>query len=189
MPDDLQIGVDKPDLYVAEDQQGVWPTPDHYGALVNPARAARPKDKPRLERPMPYIRDSFWRGREFTSIEHMQAEAVARSQKVGGRRQCRPLRGAAPMAVFEAVEAETLLPLPPTPVVLARWSTEVVGPDFHIKIGRPLYSVTWKPPQPGRRLPGATNAPIHRSPDRRHRIRRRFSRPVPGSGPRAPVPC
>jgi hypothetical protein len=29
---------------------------------------------------MPYVRDSFWRGREFTSIEHMQTEAVAWAQ-------------------------------------------------------------------------------------------------------------
>ncbi|WP_404962040.1 Mu transposase domain-containing protein [Streptomyces sp. 147326] len=93
---------------------------------------------------MPYIRDSFWRGREFTSIEHMQAKAVTWSQKVAGRRQCRPLQGAAPMAAFEAIEAETLLPLPPTPFVLARWSTAVVGPDIHVKVGRTFYSVPWK---------------------------------------------
>ncbi|WP_234435730.1 Mu transposase domain-containing protein [Streptomyces sp. NRRL F-2747] len=48
------------------------------------------------------------------------------------------------MAVFEAVEAETLLPLPPTPFVLARWSTAVVGPDIHVKVGSTLYSVPWK---------------------------------------------
>ncbi|MFJ2021932.1 Mu transposase domain-containing protein [Streptomyces nodosus] len=115
-----------------------------YGALVDPARAAKPKDKPRVERPMPYVRDSFWRGREFTSIEHMQAEAVTWSQQVAGRRKCRPLGGAAPMTVFDALEAAELLPLPPTPFVLARWSTATVGPDIHIKVGRTLYSVPWK---------------------------------------------
>ncbi|WP_329223631.1 hypothetical protein OG352_39610 [Streptomyces sp. NBC_01485] len=93
---------------------------------------------------MPYIRDSFWRGREFTSIEHMQTEAVTWAQNVAGQRPCRPLGGAAPMAVFGALEAETLLPLPPTPFVLARWSTATVGPDIHIKVGRTLYSVPWK---------------------------------------------
>lgn len=93
---------------------------------------------------MPYVRDSFWRGREFTSVEHMQAESVTWSKQVAGRRQCRPLGGAAPMAAFETVEADTLLPLPPTPFVLARWSTATVGPDIHIKVGRTLYSVPWK---------------------------------------------
>ena len=28
----------------------------------------KPRDKARVERPMPYVRDSFWRGREFTSL-------------------------------------------------------------------------------------------------------------------------
>ena len=41
----------------------------HYGVLADPARAFKPKDKPRVERAMPYVRDSFWRGREFTSLQ------------------------------------------------------------------------------------------------------------------------
>ncbi|MFH8447216.1 Mu transposase domain-containing protein [Streptomyces sp. NPDC018026] len=48
------------------------------------------------------------------------------------------------MTVFEALEAAELLPLPPTPFVLARWSTATVGPDIHIKAGHTLYSVPWK---------------------------------------------
>ncbi|MGW1811534.1 hypothetical protein [Streptomyces sp. NPDC002078] len=42
------------------------------------------------------------------------------------------------MSVFEAIEAEVLLPLPETPFVLARWSTAVVGRDIHIKVGRTI---------------------------------------------------
>ncbi len=144
VPDNLKTGVDKPDLYDPKINRSYAELATHYGALVDPARAAKPKDKPRVERPMPYVRDSFWRGREFTSIEHMQAEAVTWSQQVAGRRKCRPLSGAAPMTVFEALEAAELLPLPPTPFVLARWSTATVGPDIHIKVGRTLYSVPWK---------------------------------------------
>ncbi|MFE5596549.1 hypothetical protein [Streptomyces sp. NPDC056549] len=48
------------------------------------------------------------------------------------------------MAVFDALEAAELLPLAPTPFVLARWSTATVGPHIHIKVGRTLYSVPWK---------------------------------------------
>ncbi|WKK24112.1 hypothetical protein QZH56_36625 [Streptomyces olivoreticuli] len=92
----------------------------------------------------PNIRDSWWRGREFVSLEHMQAAALKWCRDVAGRRQCRPLGGAAPLSVFEAVEQTTLLPLPRTPFVLARWSKATVGPDIHIKAGRTLYSVPWK---------------------------------------------
>lgn len=144
VPDNLKTGVDKPDLYDPKINRAYAELATHYGALVDPARALKPKDKPRVERPMPYIRDSFWRGREFASLEQMQKDAVIWSRDIAGRRDCRPLDGAAPAAVFAAVEAETLLPLPPTAFVLARWSTATVGPDIHIKVGRTLYSVPWK---------------------------------------------
>ncbi|MEV2192394.1 hypothetical protein AB0I02_15585 [Streptomyces phaeochromogenes] len=74
----------------------------------------------------------------------MQAEALLWATNVAGQRHCRPLGGAKPLSVFEAVEAEALLPLSETPFVLARWSTALVGPDIHVKVGRTLYSVPWK---------------------------------------------
>jgi hypothetical protein len=50
--------------------------------------------------------------------------------------------------VFDAVEREALAPLPRVPFVLARWSTAVVGPDLHVKVGKGatggLYSVPWR---------------------------------------------
>lgn len=144
VPDNLKTGVDKPDLYDPKINRAYAELATHYGALVDPARAVRPKDKARVERQMPYIRDSFWAGREFVSVEHMQTAAVDWARDVAGRRECRPLGGAAPIAVFEAIEAEMLLPLPDTPFTLARWSTATVGPDIHVKVGRTLYSVPWK---------------------------------------------
>jgi transposase len=112
VPDNLKTGVDKPDLYDRKINKAYAELATHYGALVDLARAAKPKDKPRGERPMPYVRDSFWRGRAFVSLEHMQAEAATWSRQVAGQRQCRPLGGAAPASVFKGIEAEELLPLP-----------------------------------------------------------------------------
>lgn len=103
-----------------------------------------PKDKPRVERPMPYVRDSHWRGRTFTSLDHMQTEALLRARNVAGQRQCRPLDGAKPLSVFETVEAPAPPPLPETPFMLA-CRRRRVGPDIHIKVGRTLYSMPWKP--------------------------------------------
>jgi hypothetical protein len=118
-----------------------WP---HYDTLIDPARVRKPKDKARVERPMPYVRDSFWRGRQFTSLEQMQRAAVAWCTDVAGARACRPLGGAAPLAVFHAVEQSALTPLPRQRFVLATWSRATVGPDIHVKVGRCLYSVPWR---------------------------------------------
>ncbi len=144
VPDNLKTGVDKPDLYDPQINRSYAELAAHYGTLVDPARAFKPKDKPRVERPMPYVRDSFWRGRTFTSLEAMQAEALRWCKDVAGARSCRPLGGAAPAAVFAAVEAPALRPLPTTPFVLATWSTGKVGPDIHVKVGPCLYSVPWR---------------------------------------------
>lgn len=144
VPDNLRTGVDRPDLYDPKLNRSYAELAEHYGVLIDPARRGRPKDKPRVERPMPYVRDSFWAGRSFASLEQMQAAAETWARQVAGRRSCRPLEGAAPLAVFEAVEAPALHPLPATPFELANWSTPKVGPDCHVKVGRTLYSVPWR---------------------------------------------
>src|SRR6266849_1710610 len=89
------------------------------------------------------LRDSLWRGREFTSLAQMQAEAERWSAEVAGQRHCRPLDGAAPAAVFAAVEKPALAALPRGPFVLAQWSRCKVGPDIHASAARVLYSIPW----------------------------------------------
>jgi transposase len=144
VPDNLKTGVDKPDLYDPKINRSYAELAAHYGCLIDPARSRKPRDKARVERPMPYVRDSFWRGREFTSLEQMQAEAVRWSAEVAGRRPCRPLEGAAPAAVFDAMEKDALRPLPAEPFVLATWATAKIGPDIHAQVDRVLYSVPWR---------------------------------------------
>jgi transposase len=144
VPDNLRTGVDRPDLYDPKINRAYAELAAHYGCLVDPARSRKPRDKARVERPMPYIRDSFWRGREFTSIEQMQAEAERWCTEVAGRRSCRPLDGAAPAAVFAAAEKDALRPLPADPFVLAEWSRCKVGPDIHASVAKALYSIPWQ---------------------------------------------
>lgn len=144
VPDNLKTGVDKPDLYDPKINRSYAELAAHYGTLVDPARAFKPKDKPQVERPMPYVRDSFWRGREFTSLQAMRADAATWCVEVAGARACRPLDGAAPAAVFAAVEQQALGPLPTAPFVLAGWASTKIGPDIHAKVGATLYSLPWR---------------------------------------------
>ena len=144
VPDNLKTGVDQPGLYDPKINRSYAELAAHYGCLIDPARSRKPRDKARIERPMPYIRDSFWRGREWSSLEQMQAEAVRWCEQVAGRRSCRPLEGAAPAAVFAAVEKDALRPLPAGPFVLATWAKAKIGPDIHARVGNTLYSVPWR---------------------------------------------
>jgi transposase len=144
VPDNLATGVDRPDLYDPKVNRAYGELAAHYGALVDPARAGKPKDKPRVERPMPYVRDSFWRGRDWRDEAHMQADALRWCMEVAGRRHHRSLERAEPLVVFNAVEVEALIALPPAVFELAGWSTPKVGPDCHVKVGKTLYSVPWR---------------------------------------------
>ena len=144
VPDNLRTGVDRPDLYDPKINRSYAELAEHYGCLVDPARAFKPKDKARVERPMPYVRDSFWRGRTWSSLEEMQDAAVAWCTDVAGRRSHRSLDGVAPGVVFETVERPALGPLAHLRFEAAAWSRPKVAPDCHIAVAGCLYSVPWR---------------------------------------------
>lgn len=146
VPDNLKTGVIKADLYDPLINRSFGEMAEHYGCLIDPARALKPKDKPRVERPVPYVRDSFFAGRseEFADLYAMQADAVRWCIEVANKRQCRPLDRVAPQAVFDTEEATALLALPTAPFELASWNRAKVGPDIHVKVGKALYSVPWR---------------------------------------------
>jgi transposase len=52
--DNLKAGVLRPDLYDPQLNRGYEELAAYYGVLIDPCRAGHPKDKPRVERPMPY---------------------------------------------------------------------------------------------------------------------------------------
>ena len=70
VPDNLKTGVITPDLYDPLINRAFAELATHYGTLIDPARALKPRDKARVERPVPYARDSFFAGRaaEFASV-------------------------------------------------------------------------------------------------------------------------
>ena len=144
VPDNLKAAVDRPDLYDPKINRAYAELAAHYDCLVDPARASKPKDKPRVERPMPYVRDSFWRGRAWDSLDQIQDAALIWCARVAGQRHHRGLDGASPHTVFLAVEADALRSLPAAPFELAAWSCPKVGTDCHVKVAGALYSVPWR---------------------------------------------
>jgi transposase len=141
--DNLKTGVLKPDIYDPKLNRSYAELAAHYRLLVDPARAAKPKDKPRVERQMPYVRDSFFSGRDFADVAQMAGAAVVWTTEVAGRRPHRSLDGARPVDLFSEIELPAMGPLPLISFELARWSRPKVGPDCFVKVGRALYTVNW----------------------------------------------
>ena len=94
--DNLKTGVIKADGMTPKLNRAYAEMADALRRPIDPARASKPKDKPRVERMMPYLRDSFWRGRSFASVTDMQIRAADWSLHVAGTRPHRSLDGAQP---------------------------------------------------------------------------------------------
>ena len=141
--DNLKGGVLKPDIYDPVLNRDYAGMASHYGALVDPCRQGHPKDKPRVERQFPYVRDSYWRGRDFGSPSHMDSEAVRWCFSVAGKRIHGTTRQR-PLEHFECEEKPCLRPLPRERWESATWQTAKIGMDCHGSVARSFYSVPFK---------------------------------------------
>jgi len=110
----------------------------HCGFATDATRVRSPKDKPRVERAVQYVRGNFFAGEQFAGLADAQARAEAWCRDVAGARIHGTIQ-ARPAEVFAAHEARVLLPLslPYDVPVLTRVK---VHRDFHVEVGRALYS-------------------------------------------------
>jgi hypothetical protein len=67
-------------------------SPVHYGTLIAPPIGPTPSQSA-SRRPIPYVRDSFRRGRDFATAQQIQAETLRWRVEVVGRRPSRQLSG------------------------------------------------------------------------------------------------
>ncbi|MGB4025073.1 MAG: IS21 family transposase [Acutalibacteraceae bacterium] len=131
--DNLKSGVLKADIYDPAFNRSYAEMASHYGVLIDPCRSNHPKDKPRVERQVPYVRDSYWRGREFGSLKQMENEALRWCLSVAGQRIHGTTRQR-PLEHYEREERPTLLLLPPTQWESVAWQTAKIGRDSHATV-------------------------------------------------------
>jgi len=107
---------------------------------IDPARVRHARDKGRVERAVPGVRDDCFAGEVLTTID--DARAWARHwclNDYGLRRHSRTQRR--PLEHFQAEEQPRLLPAPTTPYDIPRWSTPKVGRDQLAAVDKALYSI------------------------------------------------
>jgi transposase len=110
------------------------------GIGTDPARVRSPKDKPRVERTVQFVRENFWRGEDFTGLAQAQQRvqvwcATTAGLRVHGTTARRPIEH------FHQTEQGLLLPAPTGRYDRPLFSTPKVARDLHIEVARGLYSV------------------------------------------------
>ncbi len=143
IPDNLKTGIIKPDLYDPKFNRGYEELAHHYGVIIDPARSGKPKDKPRIERMIPYIRDSFWSDRNFNSQEEINRQATQWCLRIAGVRE-HGTTHKPPLTLFRLAEEKELRPLPMSPFEIVTWQQAKVALDCHIQVSHTLYSVPYQ---------------------------------------------
>ena len=148
----------------------------HRGFICEPVMVRHPKDKPRVERSVQYVRKRFFKGGNFSGLAPLREESPRWCRDVAGRRvhgttRRQPLAvfpGCLPwlssLAVFPEEERHTLLPWDEEPYEITHWRTVKVHPDHHVACQYALYSVPSSLCPPGQRVEiglGSKLAPIY----------------------------
>jgi transposase len=110
----------------------------HCGFATDAARVRSPKDKPRVERAVQYVRGNFFAGEEFVDLADAQARAEKWCREIAGLR-IHDTTAARPAEVFAECEA-TALGAVPDPYDVPIFTRVKVHRDFHIEVGKALYS-------------------------------------------------
>jgi transposase len=140
IPDNMGAIVDDADAIEPRLNQAFVEYAQARGFHVDPTRVRHPKDKPRVERAVPFARGSFFAGERFIDLPDGQRRAeewcrVRAGLRVHGTTQARPVE------VFAREELPRLLPAPTEPYDLPLYSQPKVHRDHHVEVVKALYSV------------------------------------------------
>jgi transposase len=122
IPDNTKAMIRRPDALDARLVDAFLDYVQARGLFVDPARVRSPKDKPRVENQVPYVRESWFDGETFTSLDDAPRERRALSREVAGARVHGTTRQV-PAELFEAVEKPTMKPAPDAPFDVPTGST------------------------------------------------------------------
>lgn len=112
------------------------------GIFVDPARVRRPKDKPKVENQVQYVRGDWFAGEEFRGLQHAREHAQHWCSEEAGRRNHGTTQRQ-PREVYEQQEKASMLPPPKDVFDVPQWGKATVRRDCHIHVGRALYSVSY----------------------------------------------
>ena len=149
--DNFPAAVAGPDPLHPRLTRGFLEYSQHRGFVADPARVRHPKDKPKVERSVSYIRERLFKRGDFNGLAHLRNEARRWCLEVAGQRVHGTTRRQ-PLVVFQDEERHTLLPWDGEPYEITHWRTAKVHPDHHVACQYALYSVPSSSCPPGQKV-------------------------------------
>ncbi len=140
IPDNMSAIVDEADPVNPRFNDAFLEYAQSRGFVIDPARVRSPKDKPKVERQVQYVRGSYFAGEDFADLADAQRRATTWCATTAGMRthgttQCRPLE------VFRVEEAPLLAAAPTEAYDLPLYAKPKVHRDHHIEVDKALYSI------------------------------------------------
>jgi transposase len=144
VPDNLKAAVSRSHRYEPELNRTYEALAQHYGVAVVPARAARPRDKAKVEVGVQLV--ERWilarlRHHTFFSLPELNT-AISTLLVDLNHRPFKKLPGCR-HSLFASVDRPALRPLPATPYEYAEWKLVRVNIDYHVEIEGHYYSVPY----------------------------------------------
>lgn len=141
VPDNTKVAVDKPGRPVPVLNRTYQEFSRHHGAIVQPARVRKPRDKAKVENGVQLV--ERWilfklRKRKFTSLDELN-EAIAELLEKLNNRPMRNL-GLTRRELFEKLDKPALLPVQPG-YSFGRFAKARVNPQYHARVDGKYYSV------------------------------------------------
>jgi transposase len=144
VPDNLKAAVNRAHRYEPEINRTYGDLAHHYGVAIIPARAARPRDKAKVEVGVQVV--ERWivarlRNHTFFSL----AEANAAIHDLLPELNARPFKKlpGSRQSLFESLDRPALRPLPAQPYEYAEWKRVRVNIDYHVEVAGHYYSVPY----------------------------------------------
>ena len=145
VPDNLKAGITNPCRYEPDINPTYQELAQHYGTVVIPARAGKPKDKAKVESAV--LVAERWilaalRNHSFFSVAEINKAIAPRLPELNNRKFQR--LDTTRRQLFETIDKPALKPLPSRPYEYAEWKKARVNIDYHIEIYRHYYSVPYQ---------------------------------------------
>jgi transposase len=145
VPDQTRTAITHPCRYEPDLHRTYEDMARHYHTVVIPARPGHPKDKAKVEEGVLLAQrwiNAVLRNHKFFNVAEANV-AVREKGEILNNRKFRKV-DATRRQLYEKLDRPALRPLPPTRYEFAEWSRPRAGPDYHVEVGKHLYSVPFQ---------------------------------------------